>query len=417
MGPKVLTGMFSWLESERLSVTPSGTLAEYRDFLSQLHIGLAPLLPTEFNRCRSDVKFLEYASAGAAALCSDLDPYRFSVRHGDTGLLWRTLDDLHTCLCQAIENEALRTGLREQAHGYVERQRLERCHAPERLSFYRAWWTARSSQPPAAQRRREILEILDRHAPLGHSPNGAYHVLQPGDLEKMLYNGLLGQANAEEALREFLEASRHTPGYYLPHLYAGKSEPDPSVAIERLKRALELNPHSCNAAHLLGVRHQERGNREEAVRFFSRALQIAPDYAPAREGLGRICEQAGKLSEACEHYEGALRYNPFYRNTATRLAMICLEVGEPENARRLLEENLASGENGWLDHFLLGRVFLEQERFADARVHLERARRATTEPAAVLAQLAKAHLGLGDCKGARRLLSEIGQIQQRPPEP
>jgi glycosyltransferase involved in cell wall biosynthesis len=52
-----------------------------------LHIGLAPLLDSPFNRCKSDVKWQEYAACGAAGVYARLDPYRESVRPGQTGLL------------------------------------------------------------------------------------------------------------------------------------------------------------------------------------------------------------------------------------------------------------------------------------------------------------------------------------------
>lgn len=52
-----------------------------------LHIGLAPLLDSAFNRCKSDVKWQEYAACGAAGVYARLDPYSASVRPGQTGLL------------------------------------------------------------------------------------------------------------------------------------------------------------------------------------------------------------------------------------------------------------------------------------------------------------------------------------------
>lgn len=49
-------------------------------------IGLAPLLPNDFNRCKSGIKYYEYALAGAVGVYSDLEPYS-EVRHGATGLV------------------------------------------------------------------------------------------------------------------------------------------------------------------------------------------------------------------------------------------------------------------------------------------------------------------------------------------
>jgi glycosyltransferase involved in cell wall biosynthesis len=64
----------------------------YASFLKKLgethfDIGLAPLADTLFNRCKSNIKWLEYSAYGRAGIFSDLDPYRHSVKHGQTGML------------------------------------------------------------------------------------------------------------------------------------------------------------------------------------------------------------------------------------------------------------------------------------------------------------------------------------------
>lgn len=51
----------------------------FRDLLtitSRMDIGIAPLVDTLFNRCRSNVKLKEYGSGGAAWLASPVGPYR-----------------------------------------------------------------------------------------------------------------------------------------------------------------------------------------------------------------------------------------------------------------------------------------------------------------------------------------------------
>jgi hypothetical protein len=50
-------------------------------------VGLAPLAPTQFNRCKSALKALEYAARGIVVIASDVEPYREFVRHGVTGFL------------------------------------------------------------------------------------------------------------------------------------------------------------------------------------------------------------------------------------------------------------------------------------------------------------------------------------------
>ncbi|HMC10967.1 MAG TPA: glycosyltransferase, partial [Pirellulaceae bacterium] len=122
---------------ERYRFTSFGSLAEYLRFLRGLDIGLAPLLPTDYNRCRSDVKFLEYASQGVAGIYTDLETYRCSVVHGETGLLYKTPEELLPCLDRLAADARLRQHIREQAYRHVaENRRLEQ-HVGRRLDFYR----------------------------------------------------------------------------------------------------------------------------------------------------------------------------------------------------------------------------------------------------------------------------------------
>jgi GT2 family glycosyltransferase/glycosyltransferase involved in cell wall biosynthesis len=51
------------------------------------HIGLAPLLDTPFNRCKSPLKAMDYAALGLAVLASDTPVYRGSVADGPAGRL------------------------------------------------------------------------------------------------------------------------------------------------------------------------------------------------------------------------------------------------------------------------------------------------------------------------------------------
>ena len=51
------------------------------------HVGLAPLLPSEFNRSKSHIKWLEYAALGAVTVASDVGEYAVSIEDGRTGIL------------------------------------------------------------------------------------------------------------------------------------------------------------------------------------------------------------------------------------------------------------------------------------------------------------------------------------------
>jgi glycosyltransferase involved in cell wall biosynthesis len=320
MGYGKIRELFDWVRPEQLSLTTPGSLEEYTRFFQSLHIGIAPLQPTDFNRCRSDVKFLEYAAAGAVSVCSDLEPYSDKVQDRVTGMLFKDPDDLVACLETLIGDEPFRARLQQAAYRYVETERLELSHARDRLRFYEEQRHTRSREGGSPDRRAEIARLIGSHAPIERSTDAEYYTLAYGDLETLLHTGLLHQGkDPQEATRHFEEAMALAPDFHLPYLYAGSVDPDVARGTLNLRRALERNPNSCAAAFHLGLRLRAAGDTEGAGRAFAQAIRIAPELAPAHECLGEMAEQGAQPDRAAAHWRDALRANRFYRQPAIRL--------------------------------------------------------------------------------------------------
>jgi glycosyltransferase involved in cell wall biosynthesis len=73
---------------------PNAALQSYPGFVNWLtsqlpgwHIGLAPLIETPFNLCKSPIKTMDYAAMGLAVLASDMPVYRGSIADGPAGFL------------------------------------------------------------------------------------------------------------------------------------------------------------------------------------------------------------------------------------------------------------------------------------------------------------------------------------------
>jgi len=66
-----------WLN--RVSPGPDALYPRYAGWLTEqaplFDIGVAPLVDSEFNRLKSDIKLLEYLALGIAPVMSNLDPY------------------------------------------------------------------------------------------------------------------------------------------------------------------------------------------------------------------------------------------------------------------------------------------------------------------------------------------------------
>jgi len=412
MGDTSLGDLFAWAPRGRFEFNPGGSIDAYRTFVDGLDIGLGPLLPTEFNRCRSDVKFLEYTAGGALSICSDLEPYRRTIRDGENGLLFADLPALEAAIERALANPAERIAMARTAMREVAAARVEREHARDRLGFYLSMVAALSFEhggraPTPAE------------GALAGAPGGArtyagsrYSAFGEGEVERLLYEGLVLQqaGQAEEARRRFAEATRLAPAFYIAHMFLAGVEPEAESALRELRRAEELSPRSCNVAFLIGAHLQARGDLNGAAEAFERCREIAPGFGAAQCRLGELAERAGRLEEACRLYEDAALRNGSFALPVARLATIALGHGQIEKAVGMLEQSLQHDADLWLTNMLIGRGYVELRQFRQARIHLLRALDTTPERGPVLAQLAKAEIGLGNVDAARSALDELKRL-------
>lgn len=104
---------------------------------SRIHIGLAPLKDNLFNRCKSNIKYLEYGICGMAGIYSKLAPYE-NVKDGETGLIVKehTPQAWYTAIKTLIENDALREKIRLNAFNDVLKNHLIQNHYMEWYDVY-----------------------------------------------------------------------------------------------------------------------------------------------------------------------------------------------------------------------------------------------------------------------------------------
>jgi hypothetical protein len=86
-------------------------------------IGLAPVTPTAFNASKSHLKALEYGALGIPVIASDYHPYRYLVKHGETGFLVRKDHEWLSYMSELASDDALRSKMgaaaREAAREYT----------------------------------------------------------------------------------------------------------------------------------------------------------------------------------------------------------------------------------------------------------------------------------------------------------
>ena len=119
-------------------VRDASIVAPYERYTAALHdadIALLPLRDTEFNRAKSDLKFIEAAGHGAVALASPT-VYAETMRDGETGLIFRSPEEFAEKLDLLIERADLRRTLAEHAYRYVAEHRLLEYHLDNYISAY-----------------------------------------------------------------------------------------------------------------------------------------------------------------------------------------------------------------------------------------------------------------------------------------
>ena len=158
-------GFYQALETEAKEFTGGAhdgyIVAPYEQYTAALHasdIALLPLRDTEFNRAKSDLKFIESAGHGAAVLASPT-VYAGTVREGETGLIYHSPKEFAEKLDLLIQRADLRRTLAENAYRYVAEHRLLAQHLDDYLAAYREMFARRE------ELERERLRRIEKFFP------------------------------------------------------------------------------------------------------------------------------------------------------------------------------------------------------------------------------------------------------------
>jgi glycosyltransferase involved in cell wall biosynthesis len=122
---RVLTvGVRLALSSDRYEHIPEVAYPDMLKVVSRLDVGIAPLVDSEFNRARSNVKLKEYASGGAAWAASPVGPYR-ELGRKQGGVLVPD-DHWFDALDRLLRSRTLRLRLARRALRWAKTQTVDR---------------------------------------------------------------------------------------------------------------------------------------------------------------------------------------------------------------------------------------------------------------------------------------------------
>lgn len=86
-----------------------------------LDIGIAPLIDNNFNRGKSNLRWLEYSAMGIPTVASNIQHFRETIKDGKTGLLANNHGEWIGHLSYLTENEKARKKLGKKAYKYIKK--------------------------------------------------------------------------------------------------------------------------------------------------------------------------------------------------------------------------------------------------------------------------------------------------------
>ncbi|MDQ3749889.1 MAG: protein kinase [Acidobacteriota bacterium] len=175
------------------------------------------------------------------------------------------------------------------------------------------------------------------------------------------------------------------------------------------KQALEIDDNLCESHTSLGVVLVKFDwNWTEAEREFRRAIEINPEYAPAHYWYSNLLAITGRGGEAVRHGITAAELDPFSPLVDINLGRLYYYAGKYDDAFQLLSEKSAANPGDLKTQYMLGLVYLQQQKYAEAENIFEKIY-AASRPLGIAA-LGYTYAKIGKKKEATELLDEIDHI-------
>jgi SAM-dependent methyltransferase len=147
---------FNALETPHKRFEPMADYAGYMRALGEAEIAFMPLADTEFNRAKSDLKFIEAGAARVTALASHV-VYGETIEDGRTGLIFRDAAELRSALLRLLAYPEATKRMADAARAYVAASRMLAYQVAERTAWYRSLWERREALNEALRARVPAL--------------------------------------------------------------------------------------------------------------------------------------------------------------------------------------------------------------------------------------------------------------------
>jgi arylsulfatase A-like enzyme/tetratricopeptide (TPR) repeat protein len=182
-------------------------------------------------------------------------------------------------------------------------------------------------------------------------------------------------------------------------------------AVPQLEELLAKEPHTLSAYLLLGRAYVALNEYPKAIAPLQHVVETTPDNSLAHYELGCALVKTGQWNEAAPQFQAAVSQMNSSAIMHFYLALVYQQTSRNEEALAEFKDALHWDPKNFPANLLLGRMYLKQQKAADAVPLLQKA--AMLHPDAIDPHrlLADAYAQLGRQKDASREISEAERIQ------
>lgn len=175
------------------------------------------------------------------------------------------------------------------------------------------------------------------------------------------------------------------------------------LAMERLTRAVQLDPRSAMAHSMLGVLYEQINDRAKAETFYRKSVTLRGNVGIVSNNYGQFLCRYNRFDEADGQFQSALQ-DPFYSSpevAAANAGLCSLKAGRIEDAERYLRSALQR-QPGYAAALLpMAEVLAQRQQYMGARAFLQRYEASGAgESAAMLALGVQVESALSDTRAA-----------------
>lgn len=198
------------------------------------------------------------------------------------------------------------------------------------------------------------------------------------------------------------------------YLSQGKYE----IALDKLQKALKIDPKLTSAHTVLAVLYERIGNDDLADRYYQRAVELSPDAGATNNNYGAYLCHKQQYENADRHFQRALK-DPFYATPALALAnrgTCALSWGKAELAEESFRKAVQIQPDQPEALYRLAEILNGKGDYFRARAFVQRFESASKATPDSLILAMRIEEGIGDRKAARdyksRLLGEFPESEQ-----